>query len=115
MKLTAHEVRAAYYVTAAYRRSGRHVPPSVAALCERLDREIRFGVSPTRHESDSAPSPLGNVEWIGTRLAAELLGWSLRRVQRHAADLDGRHVGGRLIFPRNSVEDYRDELNARNR
>jgi hypothetical protein len=88
----------------------RHIPPSVLALADRLDTEIRLGLSPTRQENDSATRQLEpenvNVELIGTRLAAELLGWTERRVQRHQADLDGRMIGGRLVFRANVVREY---------
>ena len=114
MKLTPTEVRACVFAVAQFRRAavmgGGRVPPSVAALADRLDHELRFGLSPTRQENDSATRQLEpenlNVELIGTRLAAELLGWTERRVQRHQADLDGRMIGGRLVFRANAVREY---------
>jgi hypothetical protein len=114
VKLTPTEVRACVFAVAQFRRAavmgGGRVPPSVAALADRLDHELRFGLSPTRQENDSATRQLEpenlNVELIGTRLAAELLGWTERRVQRHQADLDGRMIGGRLVFRANAVREY---------
>jgi hypothetical protein len=120
VKLTPVETRAAMYAVAQYRRAavmgGRRVPPSVAALADRLDREIRLGASPRRQQSDSATPQLEQenvVELIGTKLAAQLLGWTVRRVQRHRADLDGRIVGGRLVFRANVVRQYAQELEDR--
>ena len=121
MNLSPTEVRACVFAVAQFRRAavmgGRRVPPSVAALADRLDRELRFGMSPARQESDCATTQLNvenmNVELIGTRLAAELLGWTERRVQRHQADLDGRMIGGRLVFRASAVRDYRDGMEDR--
>ncbi len=118
MKLSPTEVRACLYAVAQYRRAaalgGRRVPPSVGALADRLDREIRLGVSPARHQIDSGAGQLEpenvNVELIGTRLAAQLLGWTARRVQRHQADLGGRIIGGRLVFNASTVREYRNGL-----
>lgn len=115
MNLTGWEIGVAYYCLADYRRkkaeSGERLKPSFIALYERFDHVVRFGeVSPSRHESITATEELGHVELIGTRLAAEILGWNLRRVQRHAADLDGRTVGGRLVFPAEAVKAYRDAI-----
>jgi hypothetical protein len=113
MKLSPVETRAAMYAVAQFRRAavmgGRRVPPSVAALADRLDRELRFGLSPTRQENDSATrqlEPERPVELIGTKQAAEVLDWIPRRVQRHRADLDGRKVGGRLVFNASVVQEY---------
>lgn len=123
MHLTPHEVRAVLYAVSTFRRSaslsGGHIPPSVAALAARLDHEIRFGaVSPMRHEIASVtpsagqlkPEKMTTMEFVGTRLAAEILGWSLRRVQRHAAELDGQAVGARWVFPRPVIEAYAAEM-----
>lgn len=119
MNLSPTEVRACVFAVAQFRRAaamaGRRVPPSVAALADRLDHELRFGVSPARQECDCAAGQLEStgehaMEWIGTRMAAGILGWELRRVQRHAADLDGQLVGARWVFPRRSVDAYANGL-----
>jgi hypothetical protein len=49
-------------------------------------------------------------DWIRTTTAAELLDWHPRRVQRHAADLDGRRIGHRWWFPARTVHEYREAL-----
>jgi hypothetical protein len=119
VKLTPTEVRACLYAVAQFRRAavmgGRRVPPSVAALADRLDRELRFGASPARHQSDSGPGQLEPErtdadQLIGTWQAAKLLGWTVRRVQRHRADLEGRLIGGRLVFRTNVVREYAQGL-----
>jgi hypothetical protein len=53
---------------------------------------------------------LEDVETIGSKLAARILGWSERTVRRRAADLDGRLVGDRLVFDARVVREYRDHL-----
>jgi hypothetical protein len=109
--LDAEEIRATYYAVSAFDRgralAGRPVPPSVRALLDRLDLAIRCPVSSTRHEMYGGRGEL-EEEWIGTALAAKVLNWHPRRVQRRAADLDGKLVGGRLVFPAGAVEAYRE-------
>lgn len=112
LSLNPDETRAAYHAVAAFRRGralgGHPIPPQIQSLYARLDTVIRCATSPARHGTDSGTEEFG--AWIGTRLAAEMLGWRQRRVQRHAADLDGLLVGGRLVFPAAAVEAYRDAL-----
>ncbi len=117
MKLNPVEVRAAYFIAAAYRRAGLPATPSVRALYERLDWAIRTGqtVSPTRHQGrqtrrDSSRSE--HVELVGARPAADMLGWhgpaGIRRIQRHAHNLGGQKVGNRLVFHADRIREYRD-------
>lgn len=111
MKLSPTEVRAAIYALRVYRDSGQPMWPSVTALTTRLENALRCGeVSPRRQSQRTENAESVDVEFIGTRLAARLLGWPMRRVQRRAADLEGRRVGDRLVFPRQVVEEYRDYL-----
>lgn len=113
MLLTAEEIRAAYFAVAAFDRgramAGRPVPPAVRALRDRLDLAIRCPMSRTRQEIHCSRGEL-TTEWIGTATAAQMLNWHPRRVQRHAADLDGQLTGGRLMFRARAVEDYRSAL-----
>lgn len=116
MKLTGDEIRAAYFAVATCRRSlaGRTVPPSVAALAERLEVVLRHGEVTCMRQPDRTDAAelesVKQMELIGTRIAAQMLGWSLSTVLRHAADLDGRIVGHRWIFPARAVEEYRERL-----
>ncbi len=115
MKLNPTEVRAAYYVLGGYRRAELPQPPSVRALYERLDRIAHTGeVSPTRQETGCDSSGSEHVELVGARYAAAMLGWhgeaGLRRVQRHAADLDGQRIGNRWVFRAETVKQYRDHI-----
>ncbi|MGV0991102.1 MAG: hypothetical protein ACOYB7_02505 [Mycobacterium sp.] len=118
MELSAIEVRAAYYAVANIRRAAalvrRPVPPSVEALSARLEVVMRAGEILSRRrqsaegvaeESDSATN-----EWIGTRLAAEILGWNMRQVERRANDFCGCKVSERWIFPAATVNAYRDAM-----
>ena len=112
MKLTPTEIRAAVFLARRHRRAGGAVPPSVAALSERLESAVRQGEASPWRQSQSIVLSHSNrgEELIGTRLAAAILGWGVRRVQRHAADLDGRRVGDRLVFRRAAVEDFKRHL-----
>jgi len=111
MKLTAGEIRAAVYVLRSHRESAAHIYPSVAALSDRLESAVLHGeASPWRQSQHRDPADLSRVEFIGSRIAAGILGWTVRRVQRHAADLGGRRIGDRLVYPRHAVEEYRNHL-----
>ena len=111
MKLTTNEIRAAYYAVSTCRRAlaGKAVPPSVKALADRLEHVLRYvEMSPTRQQNDCGSAelePENEMEWIGSRLAAEILGWDIRRVQRAAArgDLDCQIVGHRYVFPASAI------------
>lgn len=109
-ELDAREVRAAYHALARFTReraiAGRGCPLAVVNLYRRLDAATRCpdAASPTRHQNEGGPAQ--SETWIGTRLACQVLGWGSRRVQRHAADLDGQLVGGRLVFPARTVHEY---------
>jgi hypothetical protein len=117
MNLSPGEIRAAYFGLHAFKRgwarAGRPVSPAVLALLDRLDLAIRCpqaqAVSRVRHELHGATGEL-EAEWIGTAAAAKVLNWHQRQVQRRAADLDGRLVGGRLWFPARAVREYREAL-----
>lgn len=115
LSLDGDEVRAAYHAVAEFRRAralaGRPCPPQLEQLYRRLDTAYRVPLSPTRHESHCLAGK--SNAWLGTQLVSDMLGWNLRRVQRHAADLDGQLVSGRLVFPAASVEAYRKALQQR--
>jgi hypothetical protein len=83
----------------------------VQRLYDRLELAIRCPVSPRRQQNGSDTGQF--EEWIGTRLAAQILGWSQRRVQRHRADLDGQLRGDRLVFPARAVRGYAEALQQR--
>ena len=114
MKLNPAEMRTVVYLARRYRNSGEPMWPPVTALSKRLETAVLQGdASPWRQPPRHDQPHLERVEFIGTRLAAKLLGWSERRVQRHAADLDGRRVGDRLVYPAHRVAEYADHLNDR--
>ena len=109
MKLTSREIQAAYYALAGFIRerniARRSVPPEVDSLYRRLDNIIRL--SSTRHQTicgtgDKAASDV----WIGSRAAADMLGMSLRQIQRHATDIGSHRNGGRLFFLESDVLEY---------
>jgi hypothetical protein len=113
MKLIDEEIRAACYcaseVLRGRRLGGQPIPPWLRRLHQRLDTEVRM--SRTRQEFDDAPAELDTHDsWIGSPEAAALLGWSLRRVQRRASDLDGRIIAGRYVFRESVVRRFAEEL-----
>lgn len=111
--LDADDVQAAAYLVGATLRdravAGRPVPHNVLALYRRLDQAATL--SRTRQETGCGAEQL---ELIGSRLAAKILGWTQRQVQRRAADLDGQIVGGRLTFDRAAVLAYKAAENGGN-
>jgi hypothetical protein len=119
MKLTADEIRACFYAVSMCRRSlaDKSVPLSVSALAARLDEVMRYGeVTRTRQPNSTDTGELQSVkqmELVGTRIAAEMLGWSLSTVLRHATDLDGRIVGRQFVFPARAVREYREGMENR--
>ncbi|ULP45942.1 hypothetical protein [Mycolicibacter virginiensis] len=112
MILNATDIRAAYFCVAAVIRGrelhNHEVPPPVRALFNRLDAEVRM--SRTRHESASDGRQSKHQDLIGVAEAAAVLGWSTRKVQRLAADLDGEMITGRWIFSKSKVDQYREGL-----
>ena len=63
--------------------------------------------SPTRQEAVAVAVALDEtVRRVGTTTAARLLGWTTRRVQRHADMLGGQKIAGRLVFRVNDLRDY---------
>jgi hypothetical protein len=76
------------------------------ALRDRLEEEWRHP-SPTRQQRQAALEESDVcITRIGTALAAQLLGWSTRRVQRHADVLGGQMIGGRLVFRERDIANY---------
>lgn len=82
--------------------------PWLRNLVRRLELEV--AVSPTRQEKNRDTTDLGHDSWIGSQLAAKLLGWDIRQVQRRAADFDGRKVGARWVFREAAVREYAEGL-----
>lgn len=110
MKLSPVEIRAAVYIVRCYRATlAGKPPPPIAALIDRLEAAVRVGdVSPWRQPGGVVKSDWEHAEFVGTRLAARMLGWTERTVQRRASDLDGRKINDRWVFPAHSVREYRD-------
>lgn len=107
-RLSDEDLRAAYYcageVLRGRRLRGQPIPAWLRTLFDHLDSEVR--ASHTRQQSRSDETQLKSDDWIGSGQAAVILGWSQRRVQRRAADLDGRSIGGRLAFREAVVVEY---------
>jgi hypothetical protein len=110
VNLTDSDLHAAYYCTAEVVRSRRlgcrPIPAEVRRLYDRLTAEMQPGLSRSGQEKDCGGQQLSAGGWMSAAEAASLLGWSKRRVQRHATDLDGEIIGGRWLFRQSTVIEY---------
>jgi hypothetical protein len=70
-----------------------------------------YTLSQSRHESNCEKEELTHDDWIGSEQAAEILGWNVRKVQRHHRDLDGRKLGRAMRFRESVVREYLKEMN----
>lgn len=74
----------------------------IGKLCSAIaesSRPRQYDEAPQRH-SKHADKPLS------ARQVSARLGWSLRKVQRHAAELGGELVGGRLLFSAAAINEH---------
>jgi hypothetical protein len=118
VRLDDEEVQAAYYGLSGFIReralAKRSVPPEVLRVRHRLDAHVRL--SRARHENGCVTTTAARSEvWIGATATASMLGRGLRYVQRHADEIGGQLVGGRLLFREADVVDYITEGNCRDR
>lgn len=74
--------------------------------------QLELAVSHERHaQRDRQSRCVHEDEWISTRDAAAILGWSERTVQRRASDLEGQRLSPRkLVFRRSVVHEYSEAL-----
>lgn len=96
-----------------YRSTGqRGLRRPISAPLGRLIRrlELEAATSRSRQDESDALSLSNYEEWIGTRTAASILGWSTRKVQRRAADLEGQLTSAGWIFPASAVVEYAEAL-----
>jgi hypothetical protein len=97
------------------RRNGKHpgMLPWNAELVRAL--ELELAVSRSRQDVVVGVQLSKHEEWIITRDAAVILGWTARQVQRRASDLEGRKTSAGWIFPASVVHEYAEEMtNGRN-
>lgn len=90
--------------------AGRPVANELRAFQRRLAAAVE--VSSRRQSAAVVREELG-VSRIGTRQAATLLGWGVRRTQRHASDLGGELVADRLTFDERTVREYAEALQSK--
>ena len=113
--MTADRLRCAYYCAAETIRrrqlTGQPVPTWLRQHFAEIDAALR--VSRSGHGTDNAAAELEPVELISAAQAAAIVGRSKRQVQRLAADLGGRIVGGRWLFDRTEVAEYARAANER--
>lgn len=112
MTLTADQLQLAIFC-AHEERQARHrgKPPGPQAwndqLIEALCRELAaLSASPSRQSEVVGLRELQREDSIGSGDAAVLLGWNLRRVQRHAGRLGGRRISGKLVFQRSTILEH---------
>ena len=117
MRLDDTEVRAAYYGLSECVRqrnlAGRSLPLEVEQLFGKLHDQIRL--SRARQESCSAAEDASSSEgevFIGSAEAAQMLNCSKRHVQRHAREIGGQLIGGRLAFRHSEVRDFAERTAA---
>lgn len=86
----------------------RGKPPGLARWNDELIRALteELALSRTRQHDNAFQPHSKHEEWISAREAAEMTGWSLRRVQRHAAKLGARKISGRLMFSENTIREH---------
>lgn len=86
----------------------RGKPPGLARWNDELIRALvdELALSRTR-QSDNAIQPHSKYDdWISAREVSAMTGWNIRRVQRHAAALGARKIGGRLMFPASMIREH---------
>jgi hypothetical protein len=116
------ELRASYYCAAELIRSrqriGQPIPEWLRKHLNQLDEQIRSAnLQDQVRKAKSRPglqsaSDAGQLEpqdLITAREVAMILGCSKRHAVRLACDLDGRIIGNRWLFNRNTVIDYAEE------
>ena len=104
----------AYYLVSvglrAVRRGTTPIPGRFLLLQAELAAaaaEVRASATGQHDGAPVAPQPhSAGEDNIGTGEAAKLLRLSNRQVQRLAADLDGRFIGGCWVFDRLAVQSY---------
>lgn len=91
-----------------FRRTGQRLQRPVLSWNAELVKSLELELSSSRQDESDGVSLSDHEECIGigTVEAARILGWGIRRVQRHAADLEGRKVSGKFVFPEAAVRDY---------
>lgn len=71
-----------------------------------LDRELE-DVSRVRQPDGGDLMQLPyDSELLTTREVAEMIGWGMRRIQRHSDQLGARKVSGRLLFPTSVIREH---------
>jgi hypothetical protein len=85
------------------RLAGVPVPPEVDALQRRIEQAASRPRRPLAVNTQPARQ-LPHGEIVGTRWAAQRLGWTTRRVQRHAKRLGGVMTGAGYVFSRNAID-----------
>ncbi|CQD07435.1 hypothetical protein BN000_01485 [Mycobacterium europaeum] len=109
MTLTEDQLRKCLFCAVEERQAReRGKPPGLARwnddLIRALDAEL--ALSRTRQCENAIQPHSKHEDWISAREVSEMTGWGLRRVQRHAAKLGARKIGGRLMFSESIIREH---------
>jgi hypothetical protein len=78
----------------------RWVDETIEALAHALE------VSRTRQSDSGNQQHLTHDEkWLTARQASTMIGWGIRRIQRHAHALGAQKIGGRLLFRESAIRE----------
>lgn len=112
---TENDWRASIYIVSALIRQRQLAGVPIPAWMRHHQARCEKHLAQSRQENGLSGAELehdDDDERIGAAAAAGILGCSKRHVQRHAADLEGRLIGGAWVFRRSVVEDF---MHGRNR
>lgn len=77
-------------------------PELIQKVCGAIGEMSRARQSRTRGQSHSRREE----KLLSARQVSERIGWNVRRVQRHAPELGGKLVGGRLLFRAAAIDEH---------
>lgn len=105
--VTRHDLRVALRCVAelldARRLRGAPIPRWLTEHHQRIGTAYRMATLGHHREPDESQS---DHEFVSARQAANIIGLSRRQVQRISADLDGRIIDGRWLYPLDTVRAY---------
>ena len=110
MTLTPEQLRLAIFC-AEQERLARHrgKPPGPQSWNDKLIQALatELAVASRPRQSEVVGLPCWNHDDdLSARQVAEMMSWTVRRVQRHADKLGARRVDGRLIFRASTIREH---------
>ncbi|MGH8328582.1 MAG: hypothetical protein ACRET2_17680 [Steroidobacteraceae bacterium] len=111
MNLDEHDMRVAFRCVSELldtrRLRGVPIPRWLIEHYRRIEAAYR-SMATLGHQPGSDQRSSDNDELVSARQAAAIIGLSRRHVQRLSADLDGRIIDGRWLYPLDAVRAYRE-------